>query len=74
MPLLTPLLTVAIVIIVMERLLWVLFRRRMAPLDFPQDIDWSQAHFFSFRKLKILAVLHCIVLLAVTILAILFLW
>ena len=57
-----------------ELILWMMFMRRMKPLQFPSELDTSYFRFFEARRLRIIAILHTILLLAVFYTLYSFLW
>lgn len=61
-------------LILMELLLWVLFRRRIAGLVFPHEFDESFFRFFTLRRMEIVAVAHLFFLCAAYVLSLIAVW
>ncbi len=57
-----------------EFVLWRLFRRRVDPVIFPADQDTSQLGFFRLGRMRLVAVLHAVILVAWIVLSVLWLW
>lgn len=63
-----------IVIVLLEFILWTLFRRKIVGLEFPREVDASVFHFFSGRRMRTLALIHTIILLVTVPFFIALLW
>jgi len=61
-------------IMFIEIIIWILFRRKIEGVCFPNETDHSHFGFFSIARLRIIAILHTIVLLAVLIISAIYLW
>lgn len=59
-PLLTVIISAAAVTVLCEVILWEIFRRKIAPLSFPHELDTSYFRFFSTARLRLVAVVHTI--------------
>jgi len=75
MPVLPTLLFVSLVVIAFaEGILWAMFRQRVHPLNFPKELDRTGLRIFAFRRVRLIALLHTIVMMALATAAFLFLW
>lgn len=75
MPVLPTLLIASLVIIAFaEGILWAMFRQRVQPLNFPKELDRTGLRIFMFRRVRITALLHTLVMMALVTAAFLFLW
>ncbi len=63
-----------LVTVLSEWILWSIFRRKALPLNFPRRYDQSYFRFFDFKRLRIVAILHTIVLFVILIVLLVFLW
>ena len=61
-------------ILACETVLWMVFRAKMSRIDFPHEVDESFFRFFSLIRLRLLAVLHTVFLLATFIISSMLLW
>lgn len=64
----------SILILITELTLWKIFRKKLAGLSFPSEIDESFHGYFSINKIRIFAIIHTIILLATTYLFYFLLW
>lgn len=62
------------IIVMGEGMVWMLFRRNMMPVSFPHESDTSSLRFFTFTRLRLLAILHTIFLLAIVAIIFLLPW
>lgn len=65
---------VGVVIVTLELILWMVFHRKVEGLSFPRETDESLFRFFTVTRLRLVAILHTLFLLAVFILSSSFLW
>lgn len=68
------LLVAVLVTVVAESVLWMMFRRKIEPLAFPHELDTSYFRFFGIARLRIVAITHAIVMLALLFICYFFLW
>ena len=66
--------TVGVLVILGEGLLWILFEKKLRGLHFRHSTDELFFRFFSPSRLRLVAILHTVFLLTVFILISLFLW
>lgn len=57
-----------------EAVLWLAFRSKAVPISFPHETDASSLHFFTFTRLRLLALFHTIFLGLTIALLLFFLW
>ncbi len=71
---LTAIVSLIVIIVVGETILWRLFRRRIDPVTFPHERDRSQVGFFRIGRMRIVAALHAIILSAWIAFSLTWLW
>lgn len=62
-----PVFTIALLactVLLGEFVLWRLFRQRVDPIIFPSETDTSQFGFFSIGRMRLIAVIHTVLLVA----------
>ncbi|HVW66999.1 MAG TPA: hypothetical protein VHA78_04710 [Candidatus Peribacteraceae bacterium] len=74
MDLLIAIISVSVITIIAESVLWSIFRRKAAPLSFPSEFDTSYFRFFEITRIRLIMFAHTILLLTVLILIYVFLW
>ncbi len=70
----TPLLGWCVFILVIEGLLWILFRRKFIEICLPVQGEEIFFHFFTVGRLRLFALIHTIGLVSCVVIAHLFLW
>ena len=65
---------IGIGILLIEIVLWQVFRRKMEGIRFPNAADHSHFRFFSMTRMRLIAIFHTVFLLAVLVISTLFLW
>ena len=66
--------TVGAVITAIELMLWIVFYAKVQGLCFPRETDESLFRFFTVTRLRLIAILHTLFLIAVFMIASYFLW
>ena len=61
--LLTAIIGSSVLIVVVEVVLWMLFKRRIQGICFPHDMDASFFRFFTLGRLRVIAISHTLFLL-----------
>lgn len=61
-------------IVSLEWILWTIFRRKIGGLCFPRETDESLFRFFTLIRLRLIAILHTLFLVAIFMIATYFLW
>lgn len=57
-----------------EGILWIMFRRRVLNLNFPKELDRTGMRLYGYNRVRIIALAHTIVMMALAAAAFLFLW
>lgn len=60
--------------LILELVGWWCFRSKMNGIDLPRELDASFFRFFSFTRMRVIAIIHTVFMLAVLIPSFLFLW
>lgn len=68
------LLGIEAVIVIAEFVCWRLFVRNAVPISFPHDADHSSLRFFTFPRLRLIALAHALLLMGFVLSVFLFLW
>ena len=68
------LLFISAAIVIAEFICWRLFVRNAIPISFPHQTDHSSLRFFTFARLRLIALAHTLLLLAFVFFVFFFLW
>ncbi len=66
--------TIGALMLIIEGTLWLIFVHKLRGLHFPRSVDESFFRFFSLTRLRLVAVLHTLFLLAIFVLVSLYVW
>jgi hypothetical protein len=69
-----PIVAFALVILLMEFMLWRMFRAKVSTVTFPHATDHSAFAFFSVGRLRFLAMVHAVVLIVCLAITYVLLW
>ena len=64
----------ALFVIIVELILWKLFQRKIAGLNFPHETDASFFRFFTMNMMRLCALLHAIALIVLPSFFLILLW
>lgn len=75
MPLLYALLFGSLVFIAFaEGILWMMFRQRVLPLNFPKELDRTGMRMYGSKRVQVIALIHTLAMMALATFVLLFLW
>ncbi len=65
---------IGIVIILVETVLWFVFRHKVDGICFPSETDHSHFRFFTLVRMQLLAILHVVFLIGMLVIPAIYLW